>query len=114
MSDSLYSASVPYEVSCCDNQSGRESAWRPLRHPLFRSLWIAAVFSNVGTWVQDVGEAWLMTSLTESPLLISLLQWRQKKHLKLRSKSYDPYSFVRSLSCQMCLLIHKHKQQRTG
>lgn len=57
-----------------DNISGKQSAWSPFRQHLFRSLWIAAVASNVGTWVEDVGEAWLMTSLTKSPILISLLQ----------------------------------------
>lgn len=57
-----------------DHLSERQSAWSPLRQHLFRSLWIAAVVSNVGTWVEDVGEAWLMTSLTKSPILISLLQ----------------------------------------
>ena len=50
------------------------SAWAPLAHPLFRALWLAALVSNVGTWMQDVGEAWLMTSLTPSPALVSLLR----------------------------------------
>ena len=49
------------------------SAWAPLRQPLFRALWIAAVASNVGTWMQDVGATWLMTSLTTSPILIALV-----------------------------------------
>ena len=56
------------------NLSEKQSAWGPLRQHLFRSLWIAAVASNIGTWVEDVGEAWLMTSLTKSTILISLLQ----------------------------------------
>lgn len=41
--------------------------------PLFRSLWIAVVISNIGTWLQDVGQGWLMTSLTPSPLLVALI-----------------------------------------
>lgn len=49
-------------------------AWSPLRRPLFRALWVAAVVSNIGTWIQDVGSAWLMTSLTPSPVMVSLLQ----------------------------------------
>jgi hypothetical protein len=57
-----------------NNLSGRQLPWSPLRQYLFRSLWIAAVVSNVGTWVEDIGVAWLMTSLTKSPVLISLLQ----------------------------------------
>jgi MFS family permease len=49
-------------------------AWAPLRHPLFRALWIAALASNVGTWIQEVGAAWLMTSLTPSPMMIASVQ----------------------------------------
>src|SRR5207247_1485174 len=48
--------------------------WEPLRQPLFRALWLAALASNVGTWMQDVGATWLMTSLTISPILIALVQ----------------------------------------
>jgi MFS family permease len=48
-------------------------AWIPLAQPVFRSLWIASVTSNIGTWMHNVGAAWLMSSLTQSPLLIALL-----------------------------------------
>ena len=50
------------------------SAWSPLREPVFRALWIATVVSNIGTWMQDVGESWLMTSLTPSPVLVALVE----------------------------------------
>src|SRR4051794_10190064 len=50
------------------------SAWEPLYMPVFRALWIASVASNVGTWMQNVGAAWLMTSLTTSAVLVALLQ----------------------------------------
>ena len=50
------------------------SAWSPLSLPVFRALWIATVFSNVGTWVHDVGAGWLMTGLSPSPLMVSLVQ----------------------------------------
>src|SRR6266446_5896482 len=50
------------------------SAWAPLQEPLFRALWIAALISNVGSWMEDVGESWLMMSLSHSPLLVALLQ----------------------------------------
>ena len=30
--------------------------------------------SNIGAWMQSVGAAWLMTSLTPSPLLVALMQ----------------------------------------
>jgi MFS family permease len=41
----------------------------------FRWLWIASVVSNIGTWMQNVGAAWLMTDLARSsPLLVALVQ----------------------------------------
>jgi len=50
------------------------SPWTPLRNALFRNLWIATIVSNVGTWMQDVGSGWLMTSLTSSPALVALVE----------------------------------------
>src|SRR3954451_7639532 len=50
------------------------SAMAPLREPLFRSLWLAAVISYTGTWMQNVGAGWLMTQLTVSPLMVALVQ----------------------------------------
>jgi len=51
-----------------------DAAWEPLREPLFRSLWIAAVISYTGTWMQNVGAGWLMTQISTSPLMVSLVQ----------------------------------------
>ena len=55
---------------------GQESVspWSPLQQPVFRALWIASVVSNVGTWMQNVGAAWLMTLLTPSPMVVALVQ----------------------------------------
>ncbi len=50
------------------------SAWTPLSEPLFRWLWIATVVSNIGTWMENIGEGWLMTTLSPSPLLVALVQ----------------------------------------
>ncbi len=50
------------------------STWVPLRRPLFRNRLIASIISNTGSWMQDTAEAWLMTSLTTSSLLIALMQ----------------------------------------
>jgi len=57
-----------------DDRPASASAWSPLRGSVFRALWIATVVSNVGTWMQDVGESWLMTSLTTSPVLVALVE----------------------------------------
>ena len=52
----------------------RRSVLGPLHEPLFRTLWIAAVVSYTGTWMQNMGAGWLMTSLTMSPLMVGLVQ----------------------------------------
>lgn len=61
-----------------DRDSGPSAAarspWSPLQNPLFRSLWIATVVSNVGGWMQDVGAGWLMTSLSQSPSMVALVE----------------------------------------
>src|SRR5437870_12268785 len=56
------------------NDGTAESAWAPLSHPVFRALWIASLVSNIGTWMQNVGAAWAMTSLSPSPLMVALVQ----------------------------------------
>src|SRR5258706_13244449 len=56
------------------NQTTSNTAWSPLRHSLFRALWLASVASNIGTWMQNVGAAWLMTSLAPSPTMVALVQ----------------------------------------
>ena len=45
-----------------------------MRNQLFRNLWIATIVSNVGTWMQDVGSGWLMTSLSSSPSMVALVE----------------------------------------
>lgn len=46
----------------------------PFRHPAFRAIWIANLASNLGSSIQSVGAAWLMTELTQSHQLIALVQ----------------------------------------
>lgn len=52
----------------------RKSAFKPLVYPVFRYLWIATMVSNIGTWMQNVSAAWVMTSLTTSSIMVALLQ----------------------------------------
>lgn len=54
-----------------DNGGG---PWSPLRVQLFRSLWIAGLVSNIGTFMHTVAAGWAMTDLTRSPTLVSLVQ----------------------------------------
>src|SRR5204863_10071018 len=50
------------------------SPWRPLRTPLFRNLLLANVTSDIGTFMQTVGAAWLMVSLRAGPMYVALTQ----------------------------------------
>ena len=50
------------------------SLWRPLRAPTFRNLIIANVVSDIGTFLQSVGAAWLMLSLGAGPMYVALTQ----------------------------------------
>src|SRR6202158_1237586 len=63
-------ASIPSPVAA----ERSPTPWSPLRHPAFRALWIAGLVSDIGAWMHQVGEAWLMTSLSPSPLMVALLQ----------------------------------------
>lgn len=56
------------------SQTKTDSTWSPFRYPVFKMLWISSLVSNIGTWMHDVGAAWLMTTLTNSPLWVSLVQ----------------------------------------
>lgn len=49
-------------------------SWAPLSVPLFRRIWLATFLSNIGTWMHEIAGAWLMTSLTRSPIMIALMQ----------------------------------------
>ena len=65
-----------------DDAAGQieHDAWAPLRRPIFRALWIAALVANIGTWAHEVGAGWQMTLLTKGmdaghvTLLVALVQ----------------------------------------
>ena len=46
----------------------------PLRNNTFRHLWIASVIGWLGTWLQNTGAGWLMTSLAPRPLIVAAVQ----------------------------------------
>lgn len=50
------------------------SSLRPLRVPTFRNLLVADVVSDIGTFMQSVGAAWLMVSLGAGPMYVALTQ----------------------------------------
>lgn len=46
----------------------------PLRVPIFRSVWIASLLSNLGGLIQSVGASWMMTSISPSAHMVALVQ----------------------------------------
>lgn len=55
-------------------QAVRDSPWAPLRQPVFRMLWSVWLTANICMWMNDVAAAWMMTSLTTSPVMVALVQ----------------------------------------
>ncbi len=48
--------------------------WEPLRNPVFRALWIAVLFSNIGNWMETVGAQWVLVSQPGNSILVALVQ----------------------------------------
>jgi MFS family permease len=55
-------------------EEGQASLWTPLRIPIFRRLFVADLLSDIGTFMQSVGAAWLMVSLGASATWVALTQ----------------------------------------
>jgi MFS family permease len=62
-----------------DQQPGRKprpplkQTFRALRNPNYRLFWFGQVISMVGTWMQRIGQAWLVLRLTNSPLALGIV-----------------------------------------
>lgn len=50
------------------------SLWSPLSISTFRWLWLATLVSNIGGWMHDAGAGWLITELTDSAVIVALMQ----------------------------------------
>ena len=44
-----------------------------LQHRNFTLLWSGLIVSNVGTWMQNVAQGWLVLQLTNSPVWLGFL-----------------------------------------
>ena len=60
------------EQASLPNQPG--GTFAPFRYPAFRAIWIANLASNLGSTIQSVGAAWMMTELGTSHQMIALVQ----------------------------------------
>src|SRR6202030_2974587 len=54
--------------------SAADSVTAPLRHSVFRRIWLASLLSNLGLLIQAVGAAWSMTQMTSSADKVALVQ----------------------------------------
>jgi MFS family permease len=52
----------------------RTAALAPFEFQTFRYVWFATLASNLGSLIQGVGAAWMMTSITKSADLVALVQ----------------------------------------
>ena len=52
----------------------KSSFWRPLRVSVFRNLLVANLVSDIGTFMQSVGAAWMMVSFGVGPGHVALTQ----------------------------------------
>src|SRR6201982_239729 len=51
-----------------------EAVAAPLRHSVFRRIWLASLLSNLGLLIQAVGAAWAMTQMASSADKVALVQ----------------------------------------
>src|SRR5512139_2670828 len=51
-----------------------DGIFAPLRHAVFRRIWLASLVSNLGILIQGVGAAWAMTQMTSSADKVALVQ----------------------------------------
>ncbi|MFZ3141100.1 MFS transporter [Polaromonas sp.] len=50
------------------------SPWGPIKRPVFRMLWSVWLTANICMWMNDVAAAWMMTSMTSTPIWVALVQ----------------------------------------
>ena len=74
MTNSVYLFSM-HESERKENKQDNisKSGLSPFKSVMYRTLWIAILFSYVGVAMYDVGASWLMTSLSSNPLYVSLI-----------------------------------------
>lgn len=55
------------------------SGWfRALRHPEYRFFWTGNFVSNIGSWMQNVAQGWLVFELTHSPFWLGVVGFAQQ------------------------------------
>lgn len=67
------------------------SAWGLLGHRAFRVLWLAGAIVNLAIWMQTVGAAWVMTTLSGSPLMVALVRDLARPSDYIESFAFDSW-----------------------
>ena len=76
-----FAASVPAAVAAPEPAEAPDSGATPrfprvmiaLRHRDFRLFWSGNFLSNIGTWMQNVAQGWLVLQLTNSPFWLGMV-----------------------------------------
>ncbi len=71
--DTIENGSIVSEVSEEQQAKGLLRAFVALRHRNFRLFWFGQLISLIGTWMQSIGQAWLVLELTHSALYLGLV-----------------------------------------
>ncbi len=66
-------ARLPAEAEPAPPGTRVGEAFAALRHPSFRLFWAGALISNVGSWMQNVAQGWLVLDLTDSAFMLGLV-----------------------------------------
>ncbi len=64
---------IPGETPIAQPRLEPVAAWDPMKRPVFRMLWTTWLVANTCMWMNDVAAAWLMTSMTTSPIWVALV-----------------------------------------
>lgn len=64
----------PNTAHAAVNPDNDLSPLAPLRRPVFRMLWVTWLIANTCMWMNDVAAAWMMSSLTSTPIWVALVQ----------------------------------------
>lgn len=63
----------PTEAEAPPAEGLARGAFAALGHPAFRLFWAGALVSNIGSWMQNVAQGWLVLELTDSAFMLGLV-----------------------------------------
>ena len=74
-----------------------DSIAAPLRHAVFRRIWLASLVSNLGILIQGVGAAWAMTQMTSSADKVALVSFESVDTLGAAASTAEGQTAGRAL-----------------